>query len=597
MFVIPLHIQPYVVLVIIACLFITIYKQWLKPTVAFLFASLTLLISGLIAPKEVLEGFSNEAIASVVLLILITAGIRENFNLEIFLDRFFGGAKGYKSFLLSMMSKVALLSSFTNNTPVVVIMTPYVFNWGRKNNISPSKLLIPLSYSTILGGMITVIGTSTTLVLNGFLIENQLKEIKSAELLITGVIVTIICLTFLALFSNRLLPSRKDIMERFELNKREYLIEKRLSKNSPLIGKSIVEGGLRNLNGVYLVEIVRKDNIISPVSPTEVIQKEDILIFAGNTDNIIDLTQANIGIELPPKLTPSANGKLKVVEVVVSANSSLLGKTIKESNFRGRYDAAVVAIHRNGEKLSGKIGRIRLKAGDVLLLYSGDQFLNRVDLYKDLYIIAGDEREVQPDKGSKYKLYVLGIASLILLASQLFNLFVSLLILMAIAVSLKLVTLKNVKRDLDINLVIILVLSISIGEAMVNTGAGKLVAAALLNLLADYGKVAVLAGLMVITTLLTSLITNIGAVAIAFPLALATAMKLSIPGDPFYLGIAFAASAAFLTPIGYQTNLIVYGPGGYNYKDFLKIGFPMTLIYLTASLSVIVLLYKDLLLI
>ncbi|MEM8568356.1 MAG: SLC13 family permease, partial [Bacteroidota bacterium] len=339
-------------------MFASIYMQWLKPTVAFLFASLAMVVLGIITPRQVLEGFSNQSIASVAIVILLTAGVRENFNIELFLDKVFGGLKSYRSFLLSMMAKVAILSSFVNNTPVVVLMTPYVFNWGRKNNISPSKLLIPLSYATILGGMITLIGTSTTLVLNGFLMESKLPPIDPIDLLITGLSVSIIGILFLVLFSSKLLPSRTDIMERFELNKREYLIEKRLSNNSKLIGKSVIEGGLRNLNGVYLVEIIRNEKLITPVAPDETIQKDDILIFAGNTDNIIDLTLTDIGIELPPKLAPSTSGKVNVVEAVVSANSSLLGKTVKESNFRERYNAAVIAIHRNGEKLSGKIGRI-----------------------------------------------------------------------------------------------------------------------------------------------------------------------------------------------------------------------------------------------
>ncbi len=393
-----LEFQPYIVLVILCAMFASIYLQWLKPTVAFLFAALVLVVFGIITPREVLEGFSNQSIASVAIVILITAGVRENFKIELFLDKIFGGLKSYKAFLLSMMSKVAVLSSFVNNTPVVVLMTPYVFSWGRKNNISPSKLLIPLSYATILGGMITVIGTSTTLVLNGFLMENKLSPINPIDLLLVGFSVTVVCILFLVVFSGKLLPSRTDIIERFELNKREYLIEKRLSNNSKLIGKSVIEGGLRNLNGVYLVEIVRNEELITPVAPEEIIQEEDILIFAGNTDNIIDLTLTDIGIELPPKLAPSTDGKINVVEAVVSANSSLLGKTVKESNFRERYDAAVIAIHRKGEKLSDKIGRIRLKAGDVLLMYTGDQFISRVDLFKDLYIIAGEEKEIHTGK-------------------------------------------------------------------------------------------------------------------------------------------------------------------------------------------------------
>jgi len=592
---IAVEYQPYCVLIIVVLLFVIIYKEWLKPAVAFLVATLLLVVFSIITPKEILEGFSNQSIASIVLLILITAGLRSNFNIEIFLDKAFGKAKGYRSFLASMMTKVALLSTIINNTPVVVMMTPYVFNWGKKNNISPSKLLIPLSYATIIGGMITIIGTSTTLVLNGFLIENNLNAISSIHLLIIGSFVLIFCLAFLFLSSNSLLPNRVDILEEFEANKREYLIEKRLSKESPLVGKTVYEGGLRNLNGVYLVEIVRNNNIISPVKPSEMIQENDILIFAGNTDNVVDLTLANIGTELPAKLSSTQTENIKVVESVISANSSLIGKSIKESNFRERYDAAVVAIHRNGEKLSGKIGRITIKAGDVLLMYAGSEFNNRVDLYKDLYVISGEEKEIKKTTNNKYKFITLLAIVMVLLASQLFSLFVSLLIIFAAMVMMKLVTLKNVKRDLDINLIVILVLSLSLGEAMIKSGAGDLIARQSLSIMSGQQPIVILAGLMILTTILTSFITNVGAISIAFPLTLAVVTNLGIDGIPFYLGIAFSASAAFLTPIGYQTNLIVYGPGGYTFKDFMKIGFPTTLIYLITTLLIIGYLFSDVL--
>jgi len=587
--------QSYCVLVIVILLFIIIYKELLKPAVAFLVATLLLVVFSILTPKEILEGFSNQSIASIVLLILITAGLRSNFNVEVFLDKTFGRYKSYQGFLASMMAKVALLSTIVNNTPVVVMMTPYVFNWGKKNNISPSKLLIPLSYATIIGGMITIIGTSTTLVLNGFLIENKINTISSVDLLIIGSIVLVSCLIFLFLSSSSLLPNRIDILEKFEANKREYLIEKRLSKESPLIGKTVSNGGLRNLSGVYLVEIVRDNRIISPVKPDELIKENDILIFAGNTDNVVDLTLANIGTELPAKLSKSTAGDIKVIESVISANSSLIGRSIKESNFRERYDAAVVAVHRNGEKLSGKIGRLTIKAGDVLLMYAGSEFNTRVDLYKDLYVISGEEKEIKKSGDISFKLVTLIGVVLVLLISQLFSLFVSLLIIFAVMVIMKLVTLKNVKRDLDINLVVILVLSLSLGEAMIKSGAGDLIATYSLSIMEGQQPIIILAALMLLTTILTSFITNVGAISIAFPMALAIINTLGINGAPFYLGLAFSASAAFLTPIGYQTNLIVYGPGGYSFKDFMKIGLPTTIIYLGTALAVIGYLFSDIL--
>lgn len=590
---IPTDYQPYVVIGVLILLFTSIYTRLFTPTISFLLGTMIFIITGLIAPADILIGFSNQSIASVVMLILITAGLQNNFNMTSLLDRIFGNIKSYRKFLALLLTKVALLSSIVNNTPVVVLMTPYVFEWGKKRNISPSKLLIPLSYATICGGMITIIGTSTTLVLNGFLLDTGETPLKAMDLLMTGVVVTIACLFFLIMFSDKILPARMDIIEKFQRNRREYLIEKRLRSDSPLISKTIREGGIRELNGVYLVEIIRNNVVISPVPPNEIIQQQDILIFAGNTENIIDVTLTDLGIRLPDELTPTSGHIHQVVEGVISSNSSLVGKTVKDSEFRDRYDAAVVAIHRHGEKLSGKIGNIKLTSGDVLLMYTGQDFRNRVDLYKDIIVITGEEMQQGPPFRSKIRVAIVGVAALVLLFTQAFNLFTSLLIIFTMLVAFQIITIKNMKRDLDAGLVAMLVLSITIGEAMIKTGTGEFLANNTLTFLQSYGPVWVLTGLMILTTILTSFVTNIGAVAIAFPIALALAQSMGIDGAPLFLGVTFAASAAFLTPIGYQTNLIVYGPGGYSFGDFIRIGLPMSFIYLLSAILMIIFIYRD----
>jgi di/tricarboxylate transporter len=592
---IPIDYQPYVVIGVLILLFTSIYTGIFTPTVSFLLGTMIFIITGLIAPSDILIGFSNQSIASVVMLILITAGLQNNFNMTALLDRIFGNITSYRKFLALLLTKVALLSSFVNNTPVVVLMTPYVFEWGKKRNISPSKLLIPLSYATICGGMITIIGTSTTLVLNGFLLDTGETPLKALDLLMTGVVVTVFCLFFLIMFSDKILPDRMDIIEKFHRNRREYLIEKRLRSDSPLISKTIVEGGIRELNGVYLVEIIRNNEVISPVPPNEIIQQQDILIFAGSTENIIDVTLTDLGIRLPDQLTPTSGHIHQVVEGVISSNSSLVGKTVKDAEFRDRYDAAVVAIHRHGEKLSGKIGNIKLTSGDVLLMYTGQDFRNRIDLFKDIIVITGEEMDQGPPFRSKKRVAFVGMVALILLFTQAFNLFTSLLIIFTMLVAFQIITIKNMKRDLDAGLVAMLVLSITIGEAMIKTGTGEFLANNTLTFLQSYGPVWVLTGLMVLTTILTSFVTNIGAVAIAFPIALALAQSMGIDGAPLFLGVTFAASAAFLTPIGYQTNLIVYGPGGYSFGDFIRIGLPMSFLYLLSSILMIIFIYRDVL--
>ena len=594
----PQYLQQIITLGSILLLFVAIYREWVRPAVGFLGIVLGLVLLQIITPQQMLMGFSNESIASVVLLVVLSSALGKNFQIESFIDRFYHLGKrdtplGYRGFLLRMMIQVAALSSFVNNTPVVALMTPYVFNWGRKYNVSPSRLLIPLSYATIMGGMITLVGTSTTLVLNGFMISNGVGGISGLSLLLIGGTVCVLGILFIVLVGYRLLPNHEDILNKFKENRREYLVETALERSSPMIGKTVTEAGLRNLRGMYLVEIIRAKQVISPVEPREKLQKSDVLIFAGATEFIFNLTSNGRGLVLPQYDKTKKRDAVKVIEAVVGAHSNLIGYTAKEIDFRRRYDAAIVAIHRNGERLSGKIGEIKLRQGDLLLLYAGRDFRNRVDLYRDIFIVTQVKEFLQPKRKKTLLFLVAVFASIGALLVGFVSLFTALLLIFAAMVGLKMITLADVKRDVDVNMVGILVFSLALGQAMITTGSGELLAQQILNVTASLGPMAVLASLLVITTILTSFITNVGAVSIMFPLAYAVSNTLQIDGMPLYLGIAYGASAAFLTPIGYQTNLIVYGPGGYNFRDFFRIGLPVTIIYLTTVLVMIKVLYPD----
>ena len=594
----PQYLQQIITLGSILLLFVAIYREWVRPAVGFLGIVLGLVLLQIITPQQMLMGFSNESIASVVLLVVLSSALGKNFQIESFIDRFYHLGKrdtplGYRGFLLRMMVQVAALSSFVNNTPVVALMTPYVFNWGRKYNVSPSRLLIPLSYATIMGGMITLVGTSTTLVLNGFMISNGVGGISGLSLLLIGGTVCVLGILFIVLVGYRLLPNHEDILNKFKENRREYLVETALERSSPMIGKTVTEAGLRNLRGMYLVEIIRAKQVISPVEPREKLQKSDVLIFAGATEFIFNLTSNGRGLVLPQYDKTKKRDAVKVIEAVVGAHSNLIGYTAKEIDFRRRYDAAIVAIHRNGERLSGKIGEIKLRQGDLLLLYAGRDFRNRVDLYRDIFIVTQVKEFLQPKRKKTLLFLVAVFASIGALLVGFVSLFTALLLIFAAMVGLKMITLADVKRDVDVNMVGILVFSLALGQAMITTGSGELLAQQILNVTASLGPMAVLASLLVITTILTSFITNVGAVSIMFPLAYAVSNTLQIDGMPLYLGIAYGASAAFLTPIGYQTNLIVYGPGGYNFRDFFRIGLPVTIIYLTTVLVMIKVLYPD----
>ena len=586
------NFQPWFVVIVVFLIFLFIYKEYLKASVSFLLAVLLFSITGILTPSEVLSGFSNESIASILMLILITTGLRKNFQIENLFDVIFKKAKTYRGFLFRMMSQVALLSSLINNTPVVALMTPYVVDWGKRNNIAPSRLLIPLSYATIMGGMITLIGTSTTLVLNGFLQDFNHPSLLFNDLFTIGVSVTTAGILFITFIGYKLLPDHKDVLKTYSENKREYVVETKVLTNSELVGKTIFEAGLRNLKGVYLVEILRGSQMISPVGPNELLAPNDILFFAGNTDEIVDLINSELGIELPTTARSYDSDKAEVIEAVMNNFSSIIGRSVKQSNFRNRYNAAIVAIHRNGKRVSGRIGDIVLQAGDLLLLYTGSDFKDRVELYRDLFVVSQLRVINKPGRKKYYALAIMAICALVLLIFSKMTLFPALMIILGIMIGFNLITTQDVKRELDLNMIAILVFSLAIGQAIIKTDAGNMIAVAIIDLLEPYGTLSILIGLLIITNLLASIIGNVGAVSISFPLAYSISTNLGIEGYPFFLTIAYAASAAFLTPISYQTNLIIFGPGGYKFKDFVKIGLPVNIIYLSIALLVITIRYR-----
>ena len=585
---------PYIAIGVIVVTFVVIFFNVLRPAPAFLLAALFLVVINILTPAEFLQGFSNPSLAAIVLLILITNGFRKNFNLEALFNRLMGTANTYRKFLLRMMAQVAFFSSFINNTPVVTFMVPYVFDWGKKRNISPSKLLIPLSFATILGGMITIIGTSTTLVLNGFLADFDYPGLVGHELLIIGSIVTVSGILFFWSIGHKLLPDNRDLQDNFQENKQEFLVETILQEDSALVGQSIHDADLRNLPGVYLAEILRDKRAISPVPPEEILQTGDSLIFAGETNNIMELVNRQPGLSLPKVASRLAEHQnSQSAEVVVGNNSSMVGKRVKDTDFRNRYDAAIVAVNRGGERLQGKIGDIRLSPGDVLLLLVGPAFQNQIEVFRDLILISAPSNWKRPNRRKTYALGLVVAVAVILLALGVFSLFTSLLIIFGLMGFMQMITIQDIKRELDVNLVVTLVMSLALGHAIAKTGAGTLLAEGLLSWLIPYGNLAVLIGILLITTLLTSFVTNVAAVSITFPIALSLAQSSGIDPAPLFLAIAYGASAAFLTPIGYQTNLIVYGPGGYTFKDFLRAGFPITAIYLVLVTLGIMLLYPS----
>ena len=581
------EIQMFLVLGVIILLVVGLISDKIKPHILFLGAALMLMVLGILHPKDFLSSFANESIATIFVLILLTAALNSNFNIIKYLDNIFTQKRKPSVFLFQMTSSVALLSSLMNNTPIVAMLIPYVLRWSKKMQVSPSKLLIPLSYAAVIGGMITIIGTSTNLVLNGFIESKGEKPFAFFDFLVPGLLVSVVGVIFMSTLGIYLLKDRKNPFDSVKNNLKEYLVEIWLSPNSLKAGKTVNEAGLRNLHGVYLVEILRNGKIISPVAPDEILLQEDRLFFAGDTTDILEIVKEESGFEFPKTQQFNLQGQLEIVEALIPYNSELSGKTLKESDFREKYDAAVIAIHRNGERLSGKLGDIRLSHGDLLMLTAGKDFNKTLSKDTDLYKLGIKD---QIGKVPKWKSQILSVISIIAVGSVIAGFlpfFVGILLILGTFFGLKLMSQQELLKNLNIDLFLILGSAIALGTAFIETGGAKFVADDVIHLFSAYGNVSVVLGIYVLTVILTSFITNAAAISIVFPVAFEMSHSLNIAPEAIYLAIAFGASCCFITPFSYQTNLMVYGPGGYKFSDFIKIGTPMTILYSAACLAYI----------
>jgi len=570
-------------LVVLVFLLTALYLELFRPTVTFFIAIVALVVGNIISPKEALSGFANEQLAVIVVLLIISDMFRKSSVVDVVFNLIFGRHQSINSFKLIMMSTVAGFSAFFNNTPLVAMMMPYVNSWSKKNGVSASKLLIPLSYAAILGGCITLIGTSTNLIVNGMAVEAGYQTLSIFDFSAVGLPMLIIGIVYLMVFGNKLLPDKQDSENEVLITDREYFVEAIIKKDSPLVDSTVSKAGFRNLKGLYLVEILRDERAISPIPPDYIMKEEDVLIFAGDTSAVEEIKKSDLGLKLPKMVDRMALEKTSVNEIVVSFNSSLIGKKVKDTDFRARFDAAIVAIHRNGVKLSGKIGDIELKAGDVLLVFSGTDFLSRTKSNQAFYILTHTEEPTEHNVLKVGTVFISLVGSIVLAAFTQIPLLVSLSCVLLLGLMLKIMPLNEVRKGLDFDLIILIAFGLAFGKAMINSGASIYLAEAFLLLNQWLNPLFYLMLIFLITNILAAYITNKAAVAILFPISVAIAAELGLNPVPFILIVSFGAAANFITPVGYQTNLMVYGPGGYSFKDFIRIGWPLTILYMFFS--------------
>jgi di/tricarboxylate transporter len=560
----------------------------------FLAGAAFLATAGVITPDDAFAGFSNPGVLTVAVLFVVAAGLRETGILDQAGHRLLGRADNERGAMGRLAAVVLPSSAFLNNTPIVAMFIPMVTDWCRRVNVVPSKLLIPLSFLAMLGGTCTLIGTSTNLVVNGLMIGHNIDGMGLFDIGKVGVPYAIAGFLFLYVFGSRLLPDRKAFLEQLTETRREYLAEMQVRPGCRLIGQTVQQAGLRQLTGLFLIEINREGQIISPVGPDDQIEQGDHLVFTGILSSIIELERigglvpaADPSYEVAPKLQ---RGR-RLCEVVISESSPLIGKSVRDAEFRATFGAAVVAVHRGGERVKRKVGDIELRPGDTLLLQVGPHFLRAYRNDPAFYLISAveDWRPLRRDRSWIALLLFLGLV--VVMAANAVSTVVIAALTAVLMIGFGCISPSDARRSVDYQVIVTIAAAFAIGRALEKSGVVAMLASDLVGLTeglgATWGPLTSLALIYFAVSCVSCVITNNAAAILMFPVCLETAELYHVNRMPFFFMLMLAASASFMTPIGYQTNMLVYGPGGYRFSDFIRVGAPLNIFLWIVAMALV----------
>lgn len=541
-----------------------------------------------------IAGFAHPAIIMIGALFVVAAGLKETGGMEVVATRLLGRPSTVAGAQLRMMVPVAAMSAFMNNTPIVAMYLPIISDWARKLRISPSKLYMPLSFSAILGGKISLIGTASNIVVMGLYLEYLRDPVRAAWLTglatepsaqkqfwgvaVLGVPTSIVGIALIAVLSRWLLPERRPAALAVQ-DARRYQVEMIVRPDAAIIGSSIEEAGLRHLPGLYLTQIERSGTTLPAVAPEERLQANDRLAFAGILESVVDLQRIRGLVPATDQVQKIEGDRRRrtLVEAVVAHNSPLVGRTVRASRFRTRYNAAIIAVHRNGELLNAKVGDISLKPGDTLLLDTHDGFLGAHRNSTDFYLVS----QVQGSRPIRHERAWVALTILALLVALLtltsIPPVIAALTCAGLMVATRCVIGSVARANVNWQVLITIGSALGMGAALRETGAADIIAHRILGVWSGMGPHVMLFTVFLLTSIFAQLVTNNGAAVLMFPIVMVTTQDLGVSPEPFIFTLMVAAGSTFLSPVAYQTNLMVFGAGGYKFLDYARLGLPLTL--------------------
>jgi di/tricarboxylate transporter len=584
----PVAWEGWFTLAVVLLALVAMMREVAGPDLVMMAALFALAGVGVLTPQETFLGFANPALAAVGALFVVSAGLRETGALDMTLGRLFGSERSERGALARICPPVAFLSAFLNNAPIVAMMTPTIIDWARRRGLSPSRFLIPLSYSSILGSSTTIIGTSTILTVAGLMIDAGMPEMGFFELAPVGIVFVVAGISYLLLAAPRLLPERQEPREELGEHRREYTASMIVEPDCPLINQTVEQAGLRHLPGLFLVEIDRLGRTITPVAPDNSICNGDRLVFAGVVSTIVELQRIRGLVPATDDEAPAPNvPHHRLVEAVVSPSSPLVGQSIRAANFRTVYDAAVIAVHRNGARVPGKIGAIVLEAGDTLLMQGAPGFQRAHRNSPDFYLVSEIAESERP-RHDRAWIAILILGAMVLAASV-GGYPISIAAFLAIGAMLifRCINGRIARNSVNFSILMVIGAGFGIAIAMQKTGAAAAVAGLLSSAAGVLGPHGTLALVYLTTLLLAEMLHHNAAVVIMFPIAVATAELVGADTRPFVMSVALGGCAAFASPVTYQTHLIVYGPGGYRFSDFIRVGVPLDAICALIAITLI----------